>query len=425
MIFNMVKGLEEKTLDPYEVAVMQLRKAVNVLGLDEEAFEALKTHERIIQVKIPVRMDDGKIRVFIGWRAQHNSALGPYKGGVRYHPEASMGEVMALSMWMTWKCSLLQLPFGGGKGAVRVDPRRLSPRELEELSRGYFAVLARFVGEDLDIPAPDVYTNPQTMAWYVDEYYKIAGANIFGVVTSKPPLLGGLNTRIIATGLGVATVAREAAKRLLGGLEGKSVAVQGFGNVGSYAAYYLSMWGARVVAVSDSSGGIYNSKGLKIEDVMKVKGERGSVIHYQDAKKISNDELLTLDVDILVPAALENVITADNAPKIRAKMIVEGANGPTTPEADEILFKRGIFIVPDILANAGGVTASWIEWVNNRMGGWLAEEDARRKLEDKMAEAFNSFYSYLSRRSDIDPRTAAQTMAVERVYNAMKLRGWI
>jgi len=421
----MVKGLEEKTLDPYEVAVMQLRKAVNVLGLDEEAFEALKTHERIIQVKIPVRMDDGKIKVLIGWRAQHNSALGPYKGGVRYHPETSMSEVMALSMWMTWKCSLLQLPFGGGKGAVRVDPRRLSPRELEELSKGYFAALARFVGEDLDIPAPDVYTNPQTMAWYVDEYYKISGSNIFGVVTGKPPLLGGLNTRIIATGLGVAAVTKEAAKRLLGGLEGKSVAVQGFGNVGSYAAYYLSMWGARVVAVSDSSGGIYNPGGLRIEDVMKVKSERGSVIHYQDAKKISNDELLTSDVDILVPAALENVITADNAPKIRAKMIVEGANGPTTPEADEILFKRGIFIVPDILASAGGVTTSWIEWVNNKMGGWLTEEDARRKLEDKMAEAFNSFYSYLNRRSDIDPRTAAQAMAVERVYNAMKLRGWI
>ncbi len=417
--------MNEKVLDPYDIAVMQLRKAVNVLGLDEEVFEALKTHERVIQVKIPVRMDDGKIRVFIGWRAQHNSALGPYKGGIRYHPETSMSEVMALSMWMTWKCSLLQLPFGGGKGGVRVDPRRLSLREIEELSRKYFASLARFVGEDLDIPAPDVYTNPQIMAWYVDEYYRIAGANIFGVVTSKPPALGGLNTRIIATGLGVATVAREAAKRILGGLEGRTVAVQGFGNVGSYAAYYLSMWGARVIAVSDSSGGIYNPRGLKIEEVMKVKSEKGNVTQYQDSKKISNDELLTLDVDILVPAAIENVITADNAPKIRAKMIVEGANGPTTPEADEILFKRGIFIAPDILANAGGVTASWIEWVNNRMGGWLTEEDARRKLEDKMAEAFNSFYNYLNRRSNIDPRTAAQAIAVERVYNAMKLRGWI
>lgn len=412
-------------MDPYEIAVMQLRKAVNVLGLDEEAFEALKTHERIIQVKIPVRMDDGRIRVFIGWRAQHNSALGPYKGGVRYHPETSMSEVMALSMWMTWKCSLLQLPYGGGKGGVRVDPRRLSAREIEELSRRYFASIARFVGEDLDIPAPDVYTNPQIMAWYIDEYYKIMGQNILAVVTSKPQLLGGINTRIIATGLGVATVAREAAKKILGGIEGRTVAVQGFGNVGSYAAYFLSSWGARVIAVSDSQGGIYNPRGLDVEAIMKIKGEKGSVIYYQDGKKISNEELLTMDVDILVPAALENVITEENAPRIRAKMIVEGANGPTTPEADEILHKRGILIVPDILANAGGVTASWIEWVNNRMGGWLTEEEARKKLEDKMSEAFNTFYSYLSRRSDIDPRTAAQALAVERVYNAMKLRGWI
>jgi glutamate dehydrogenase (NAD(P)+) len=421
----LVRGLEEKTLDPYEIAVMQLRKAVNVLGLDEETFEALKTHERIIQVKIPVRMDDGKIRVFIGWRAQHNSALGPYKGGVRYHPETSMSEVMALSMWMTWKCSLLQLPYGGGKGGVRVDPRRLSVREIEELSRRYFASIARFVGEDLDVPAPDVYTNPQIMAWYIDEYYKITGQNILAVVTSKPPILGGINTRIIATGLGVATVAREASKKILGGIEGRTVAVQGFGNVGSYAAYFLSSWGARVIAVTDSQGGVYNPRGLDVEALMKIKGEKGSVIYYQDGKRISNEELLTMDADILVPAALENVITEENAPKIRAKMIVEGANGPTTPEADEILFKRGIFIAPDILANAGGVTASWIEWVNNRIGGWLTEEEAKKKLEDKMSEAFNTFYSYLSRRSDIDPRTAAQALAVERVYNAMKLRGWI
>lgn len=417
--------MEEKTLDPYEIAVMQLRKAVNVLGLDEETFEALKTHERIIQVKIPVRMDDGKIRVFIGWRAQHNSALGPYKGGVRYHPETSMSEVMALSMWMTWKCSLLQLPYGGGKGGVRVDPRRLSVREIEELSRRYFASIARFVGEDLDVPAPDVYTNPQIMAWYIDEYYKITGQNILAVVTSKPPILGGINTRIMATGLGVATVAREASKKILGGIEGRTVAVQGFGNVGSYAAYFLSSWGARVIAVTDSQGGVYNPRGLDVEALMKIKGEKGSVIYYQDGKRISNEELLTMDADILVPAALENVITEENAPKIRAKMIVEGANGPTTPEADEILFKRGIFIAPDILANAGGVTASWIEWVNNRIGGWLTEEEAKKKLEDKMSEAFNTFYSYLSRRSDIDPRTAAQALAVERVYNAMKLRGWI
>ncbi|HWQ17676.1 MAG TPA: Glu/Leu/Phe/Val dehydrogenase [Sulfolobales archaeon] len=421
----MVRKLGEKALDPYENAVMQLKKAVSVLGLDDEAFEALKTHERVIQVKIPVRMDDGKTRIFIGWRAQHNSALGPYKGGVRYHPETNMSEVMALSMWMTWKCSLLQLPFGGGKGGVRVDPRRLSFREIEALSRGYFATISRFVGEDLDIPAPDVYTNPQTMAWYIDEYYKVTGYNVFGVVTGKPQQLGGLGTRIVATGFGVAAIAREAASKMLGGIEGKRVAVQGFGNVGSYAAYYLSSWGARVVAVSDSSGGIYDPRGLRIDEAMRIKGEKGKVIEYPDAKRISNEELLTLDVDILIPAALENVITIDNAPKIRARLIVEGANGPTTPEADDILFKRGIFVVPDILANAGGVTASWIEWVNNRMGGWITDDEAMRKLEEKMITAFRTLYSYMNKRSDIDPRTAAQAVAVERVYNAMKLRGWI
>ncbi len=421
----MVRGLEEKALDPYENAVIQLKKAVSVLGLDEEAFEALKTHERVIQVKIPVRMDSGKIRIFVGWRAQHNSALGPYKGGIRYHPETSMSEVMALSMWMTWKCSLLQLPFGGGKGGVRVDPRMLSLRELEDLSRGYFAAISRFVGEDLDIPAPDVYTNPQTMAWYIDEYYKVVGQNVFGVVTGKPQQLGGIGTRVVATGFGVATVAREAADKILGGIEGKRVAIQGFGNVGSYTAYYLSSWGAKVVAMSDSRGGIYSPGGLRVDEAMKIKSEKGSVVEYRDAKKISNDELLTLDVDVLIPAALENVITADNAPKIRAKLIVEGANGPTTPEADDILFKRGVFVVPDILANAGGVTASWIEWVNNRMGGWITDDEAMRKLGEKMVAAFRSFYSYINRRSDIDPRSAAQAMAVERVYNAMKLRGWI
>jgi len=421
----MVRKVGEKALDPYENAVMQLKKAINVLGLDDEAFEALKTHERVIQVKIPVRMDDGKTRIFIGWRAQHNSALGPYKGGVRYHPETNMSEVMALSMWMTWKCSLLQLPFGGGKGGIRVDPRRLSFREIEALSRGYFAAISRLVGEDLDIPAPDVYTNPQTMAWYIDEYYRIIGHNIFGVVTGKPQQLGGLGTRIVATGFGVAAIAREAANKVFGGIEGKKVAVQGFGNVGSYAAYYLSNWGARVVAVSDSSGGIYDPKGLRIDDVVRIKNEKGKVIEYPDAKRISNEELLTLDVDILIPAALENVITVDNAPKIRAKLIVEGANGPTTPEADDILFKRGVLVVPDILANAGGVTASWIEWVNNKTGGWITDDEAMRKLEEKMITAFRTLYSYMNKRSDIDPRTAAQAVAVERVYNAMKLRGWI
>ncbi len=264
------------------------------------------------------------------------------------------------------------------------------------------------------------------MAWYVDEYIKIIGKMDFGVVTAKPDIMWGLKARVISTGYGVAVVSREAAKKLLGGLEGKTVAVQGFGNVGSYTAKFLSEWGARVVAVSDSKGGIYNSKGLNIEEVMKVKRETGSVINYKNIEKhITNEELLELDVDILVPAAVEGVITKDNAPRIKAKIIVEGANGPVTPEADEILFKRGVFIAPDILANAGGVTMSWIEWVNNRMGGWLTEEDAMRKLDQKMMNAFHKFYDYTQKHSDVDYRTAAQALAIERVVNAMKLRGWI
>ncbi len=411
--------------DPYSVAVKQLKRVIDYLGLDEYIFDMLKTPERVIQVKVPVKMDNGRTAVFIGWRSQHNSALGPYKGGVRYHPNVTMNEVMALSMWMTWKTALLGLPYGGGKGGIKVDPRKLSHRELQELSRNYFAALSKFVGIDLDIPAPDVYTDSQVMAWFIDEYYKVTGYNIYGVVTSKPTLLGGMYTRIISTGLGVAITAREAAKRLIGGIKDLRVAIQGFGNVGSYAAKFLSEWGAKIIAVSDSKGGVYSEKGLDVEKLFQVKRDKGSVIYYGDAKRISNEELLTLDTDILIPAALENVITERNAPQIKAKVIAEGANGPTTPKADEILHERGIYVIPDILANAGGVTMSWIEWANNRMGNWLTEEEARRKLEEKMINAFNDHYSYWSRKKDIDPRTAAQALAVEKVVEAMKLRGWI
>lgn len=415
-----------KQLDPYEMAVAQLKKAASVLGLSDEIIEILAVPERVIQVKIPMKMDNGKTKVFIGWRSQHNSALGPYKGGIRYHPNVTMSEVMALSMWMTWKCALLELPYGGGKGGVKVDPKKLSRRELEDLSRKYFAALSRFVGIDWDIPAPDVYTDPQVMAWYVDEYINIIRKMEFGVVTAKPDILWGLKARVISTGYGVAVVAREAAKKILGGLEGRTIAIQGFGNVGSFAAKFLSEWGARVVAVSDSKGGILNNRGLNIEEVIRIKRETGAVLNYEDVeKKLTNEELLESEVDILIPAAIEGVITKDNAPRIKARIIVEGANGPLTPEADEILFKRGVFIAPDILANAGGVTMSWIEWVNNRMGGWLSEEDAMRKLDEKMMNAFVKFYNYCQRRSDVDYRTAAQALAIERVVSAMKLRGWI
>ncbi len=414
--------------DPvYQMAVKQLREVAALLQIPDDVVEVLAHPERLLRVKIPVRMDNGKIKVFFGWRSQHNSALGPYKGGVRYHINVSEGEVVALSMWMTWKNSLAGIPYGGGKGGVKVNPKELSPRELEELSRKYFHAISRIVGEDVDIPAPDVYTNPQTMAWFMDEYSSIVGYNAWGVVTAKPKELGGLYARIVSTGLGTAIVAREAAKKVWGGVEGRTVAVQGFGNVGIYAAKYLSEWGAKVVAVSDSKGAIYNPEGLNVEEVIKVKQETGRVQNYKGAKKfITNEELLELPVDILVPAAIEEVITKENADRIKAKVISEGANGPTTPEADIILRKKGAIVIPDILANAGGVIMSWIEWANNRMGNWLTEEQALERLEHKMVENFGRVYDEWQKRFYDHPmRTAAYALAVERVLKAMQLRGWI
>ena len=415
--------------DPtYQMALKQLKEAAQILGLADEVVEVLRHPERLIQVKIPVRRDNGSIEVYLGWRSQHNSALGPYKGGIRYSPNVTPGEVVALSMWMTWKCSLAGLPYGGGKGGVRVDPKRLSMRELEELSRKYFAAISRIVGESVDIPAPDVYTNPQTMAWYFDEYSKIVGYNAWSVVTAKPVELGGLYTRIVSTGYGVALTVREAAKRVLDGIEARSVAVQGFGNVGSYAAKYLTEWGANVVAVSDSKGGIYNPRGLDIEKAMKIKQETGSVVNYEGegVKRISNEELLELDVDILVPAAIENVITKSNAPRIKAKIISEGANGPVTPEADRVLHEKEIVVIPDILANAGGVTMSWIEWSHNRMGCWLTDEEALDRLDKIMTKNFNKVFDEWEKKYREYPmRAAAYAIAVDRVVKAMKLRGWI
>ncbi len=417
------------THDPYEEAKKQLRKTIDLLGLSDEIYEILAVPERLIQVRIPVKMDDGTVKVFIGWRSQHNSALGPYKGGVRYHPDTNAHEVIALSMWMTWKNALANLPYGGGKGGIRVDPRKLSQGELMRLSKGYFEAISDVVGVDRDIPAPDVYTNPQTMAWYFDAYSTIMRGQFFGVVTGKPVELGGMETRVIATGYGTAIAAREVAKKLFGGVEGRTVAVQGYGNAGYYAAKFLHEMGAKVVAVSDSKGGIFNSKGLNPDEVLKVKRETGSVINYKDVeRKVTNEEILELEVDVLVPAAIENVITEANADRIKAKAIVEAANGPTTPEAEEILTKKGIVVVPDILANAGGVIMSHIEWVNNRMGGWITEEEARRRLEEKMTNNFMAVWDYWQSKLDTSKhnmRDAAYAIAVDRVVRAMKLRGWI
>ncbi|MEM1699852.1 MAG: Glu/Leu/Phe/Val dehydrogenase [Desulfurococcaceae archaeon] len=416
--------------DPvYLMAVKQLKDVANILGLSDEIVEALRHPEKLVQVKITIRRDDGRIATFIGWRSQHNSALGPYKGGIRYSPNATAGETVALSMWMTWKNALAGLPYGGGKGAVRVNPKELSQRELEELSRKYFAAIAREVGPDIDIPAPDVYTNPQVMAWYYDEYSRIVGYPAWGVVTAKPVELGGLQARVVSTGYGVALVAREAAKKVLGGVEGKTVAVHGFGNVGMYAAKYLAEWGATVVAVSDSKGYIYDPGGLDVEEVIRVKAEMGSVVNYKKGNvKVSENhmELLELPVDILVPAAIENVITSENVNRVKAKIISEGANGPTTPEADKVLHEKGAVVIPDILANAGGVTMSWIEWSHNRMGCFLTEEEALSRLDKMMTQNFHRvFDEWQKKYSEYPMRIAAYAIAVDRVVKVMKIRGWI
>ncbi len=411
----------------YEEAINHLKKACEILGLSQDEFELLKQPDRIIEVKIPVKMDDGTIKTFIGWRSQHNNALGPYKGGIRYHPETTREEVIALSMIMTWKNSLAGLPYGGGKGGIRVDPRKLSQRELEQLSRGFFHAISRYVGPDIDVPAPDVYTNPQVMAWFFDEYSKARqGEQFFGVVTGKPKLLGGLETRIESTGFGTALTARLAAEKLYGSIENRTVAIQGFGNVGQYAAKYLEQWGARIVAVSDSSGGIFHGTGFEVKGLLHTKNTMKKIVLHEDKDKtISNEELLELDVDILIPAALENVINESNMKKIKARIIVEGANGPVTKIAEEYLQKeKGVVIVPDILANAGGVITSHIEWVNNRMGMWIKEEEAKKRLEEKMTTVFEEAWSFWENiGKEYTFRNAAYTLGVRRVVEALKLRG--
>ncbi len=421
-----------EVLDPYEIAKTQLKKALKILKYpdEESVFNRLSVPERILEVQVPVRRENGKIEVYIGWRSQHNSARGPCKGGVRYHPQVSKHEVIALSMWMTWKCALADIPYGGGKGGIRVNPKELTPRELEELSRNYFRAISPIVHPDIDIPAPDVYTNPQVMAWFFDEYSKYAGYNAFGVVTAKPLELFGSLGRIYSTGYGTAVAVREALKVAGININGATVAIQGYGNAGYYAAKFLHEWGAKIVAVSDSKGTIVNMNGLdpdKLSEWKRQKSSKRSVVDYPDAeKKIEGDTTypLFMDVDVIVPAALENQITGENADKVKAKVIGEAANGPTTPEADEILDKKGVIICPDFQANAGGVIVSYFEWVQNRQGITWTEDEVRKRLEGKIVNSFNAMYE-TKQKYNIDWRTAAYVVAVDRVVKAMRLRGWL
>ncbi|MCD6208865.1 MAG: Glu/Leu/Phe/Val dehydrogenase [Thermoproteales archaeon] len=408
-------------LNPYQMAVKQLEHVAKLIDLDTGILEILKKPKREIIVHLPIKMDTGEIKVFTGYRVHHNDARGPFKGGIRYHPNVNLDEVRALAMWMTWKTSVMDLPYGGAKGGITCNPKEMSRGELERLTRRYTYAIREFIGPYVDIPAPDVYTNPQTMAWIADTYSGLQGRWEPGVVTAKPIEIGGSQGRTEATGLGTMITAREAVKKL-GLSKPITVAVQGFGNVGYYAAYFSHQWGYKVVAVSDSKGGIYNPDGLNPEAVMEHKRKTGSVVGYPGAKTISNEELLELDVTILVPAAIEGVITEKNADKIKAKVISEGANGPTTPEADKILHEKGIVVVPDILANAGGVTCSYFEWVQALTREWWTKEEVFQKLENKMVKAFEEVYKIYKERN-VDMRTAAYIIAVSRVARAMRLRG--
>jgi glutamate dehydrogenase (NAD(P)+) len=409
----------------FEVTQRQLDKCAEILKLDPNVNAILWVPMRELHVSLPVRMDDGTIRVFRGFRVQYNDAKGPTKGGIRFHPNETIDTVRALAAWMTWKCALLDLPLGGAKGGVVCNPKEMSQAELERLSRAYIQGVWQFIGPDKDIPAPDVYTNPQVMAWMMDEYSKIAGKNQFGVITGKPLSLGGSAGRDDATARGGWYAIREAAKECSIDLEKATVAVQGYGNAGYYAVYLAkSLFGCKIVAVSDSKGGIFCRQGLDPEAVREHKAKTGSVINFPNTKAISNKDLLELEVDILIPAGLENVITEKNASNIKAKIDAELANGPTTPKADDILYENGVHVIPDFLCNAGGVAVSYFEMVQNFYMDYWDKKEVHGRLDKKMTVAYRSVLD-TSKKYNINMREAAYVIAVERVVGAMKLRGWV
>jgi glutamate dehydrogenase (NAD(P)+) len=396
--------------------------AARILNLDPGIWRILTRPKRQIIVSCPVQMDNGEIEVFTGYRVQYNITLGPAKGGIRYHPDVSLDEVTALAAWMTWKCAVAHIPFGGGKGGVVCDPTRMSKRELEALTRRYVAEIIDAIGPEKDVPAPDVNTNDQVMAWIMDTYSMHVGHTETAVVTGKPIEMGGSLGRREATGRGVMIVTREAAKHLGFDIKGATIAVQGFGNVGSVSAQLLEGIGAKIVAVTDWKGGVYNPGGLSIARLLEYVREHKTVAGFPGADPLSGDDLWALDVDVLIPAALENQITDDNAPLIRAKVVSEGANGPTTPEAHRHLHERGVFVIPDILANSGGVTTSYFEWVQDRYGYFWEESEVNQRLEKKMVEAFDDVLQ-TSLKYKVDMRTAAYIVAISRVGTVTKMRG--
>jgi len=396
--------------------------AARILNLEPGIWKILTHPKRQITVSCPVLMDNGEIEVFTGYRVQYNITLGPAKGGIRYHPDVSLDEVTALAAWMTWKCAVAHIPFGGGKGGVICDPARMSRRELEALTRRYVAEIIDAIGPEKDVPAPDVNTNDQVMAWVMDTYSMHVGHTSTAVVTGKPVEMGGSLGRREATGRGVMIVARESAAHLSFDIKGSTAAIQGFGNVGSVSAQLLSGIGVTIVAITDQDGGVHNPKGLDIATLTEYARQHKTVKGFPGAEPITNAQLFALDVDFLIPAALENQVTMDNAPGIRARVVIEAANGPTTPDAHKHLHDRGIMVVPDILANSGGVTVSYFEWVQDRYGYFWTEKEVNDRLEAKMCEALGAVLQ-ASKKYNVDLRTAAYIVAIDRVAVVTRLRG--
>jgi glutamate dehydrogenase/leucine dehydrogenase len=410
------------TENAYELALQNFDAAADAIGLDDDTRTMIKYPERVLTVSVPVRLDNGHIHRFEAYRVQHSSVRGPAKGGIRYHPQVTLDEVKALATWMTWKCAVVNIPFGGAKGGVTCDPKHLSQHELERITRRYTSAILPLIGPEQDIPAPDVYTNPQTMAWIMDTYSMTKGYSVPGVVTGKPLSLGGSLGRNEATGRGVFYTIQSACDQLGLPLKGATVVVQGFGNAGSIAAQLLEEAGAIIIAVSDSTGCVYSRKGLNIKELMHLKALTGKVEGFPDSEPISAAELLALDCDILVPAALENTIHAGNAPMVHAKIVAEAANGPLTPAADRILESKGTFIIPDILCNAGGVTVSYFEWVQDESHLFWETKDVYNRLERVMNTAFHDVLEiHLTRR--LPMRIAANVLGIGRVAEAVKLRG--
>jgi glutamate dehydrogenase (NAD(P)+) len=408
--------------NPYEIAKAQLRSVGDEFGIDDNLINVLSNCKKAVEVSIPTQMNDGSTKVFTGYRVTHNVARGPSKGGIRYHPDVTLDEVKALAMWMTWKCALANIPFGGAKGGVIVNPKALAPRELERMTRRFTSEIINEIGPEKDIPAPDVGTDSRVMAWIFDTYSMNKGHSVLGVVTGKPLAIGGSLGREEATARGALYVLRGAARKQSLALSGATVAVQGFGNVGSYLARFVAQDGASVVAISDSAGGVYNPSGIDIEAAIARKRETGSIGGLPGTDPISNDDLLLLDVDVLAPCALEQVITESNADRIKARIVVEGANGPVTPSADEILEQNGVLILPDILANAGGVIVSYFEWVQGLQEYFWREDEVNAKLNDIVTRAFNETWA-LHESKGIAMRLASYGLAVQRVAEATITRG--